>query len=96
MEIWSIFVAFIEYLPEFYNFLLMVIVSRMICIIYFFFQGVFAFRRGTKRNSTNQDAKKKKSRKKRSKPENTADDVPEFFGKSANAKFRFDLYNQYF
>jgi len=57
-------------------------------------KGVFAFRRGTKRNSTNQDAKKKKSRKKRSKPENTADDVPEFFGKSANAKFRFDLYNQ--
>ena len=63
---------------------------------YIFFQGVFAFRRGTKRNSTNQDAKKKKSRKKRSKPENTTDDVPEFFGKSANAKFRFDLYNQYF
>ena len=73
----------------------MVIVSNITYIIYFF-QGVFAFRRGTKRNSTNQDAKKKKSRKKRSKPENTTDDVPEFFGKSANAKFRFDLYNQYF
>jgi hypothetical protein len=30
-------------------------------------KGVFAFRRGIKRNNTNQDAKKKKSRKKRSK-----------------------------
>ena len=57
------------------------------------FQGVFAFRRGTKRNNTDKKSSKK-SKKKRAKTENVAEDLSEYFGKTPNAKFSHDLYNK--
>ena len=55
-------------------------------------KGVFAFRRGTKRNHTDKKSNKK-TKKKRAKTENVIENLSEFFGKTPNAKFRNDLYN---